>query len=487
MRPADKIGENRVVRLWRILVGFYGWAEKNRTLIIQIVAVFCLMFFCVFIIPQAALGNHKIPLILIGGVIALPVLGLLMKFPSIHFVIMIPVAMLIPFGLGTGTGTSLNGAVLIILMALGLWILGMMIKKEIYLFQSRVVLPALLLALIAVISFLVGQLPWFLTSHTSMGAQIGGVLIFIITMGCLLVVANTLSPRSLEWMVWVFLGLATVFILARWQTNLVQSLANRFLNGAIGSVFWVWLLVLTLGQLFFNSNLKTRIRIWLGFLLALTLWVMLVQGREWTSGWLPPIFGAGVIIWIKWKKLRVPLILAGGFLLYLQWDSIRGLLLVGDNEYSLFTRLEAWKILFKIIAVNPITGVGPANYYAYTPLFPIVGYSVSFNSHSQYIDLLAQTGILGLGAFVWLMGSLQHLSIQIDKIVPPGFFRGFTTAAIGGVAGTILCGFLGDWVVPFVYNVGYEGLRASLIGWMFLGSICAIERWVRNKEIGVVG
>ncbi len=38
------------------------------------------------------------------------------------------------------------------------------------------------------------------------------------------------------------------------------------------------------------------------------------------------------------------------------------LIMGGDNEYSLLTRLEAWKILGEIIKANPLFGLGPSNY-----------------------------------------------------------------------------------------------------------------------------
>jgi len=52
-----------------------------------------------------------------------------------------------------------------------------------------------------------------------------------------------------------------------------------------------------------------------------------------------------------------------------------------------------------------LLGVGPANYYHYTLINPIIGWYVKFNSHNNYLDLLAQTGILGLACFLWLPGS----------------------------------------------------------------------------------
>jgi hypothetical protein len=43
--------------------------------------------------------------------------------------------------------------------------------------------------------------------------------------------------------------------------------------------------------------------------------------------------------------------------------------------------------------------------------------------------------------------------------------------------------FLGDWVLPFVYNVGLAGFRSSMIGWIFLGGLVALET-MPGKRLG---
>jgi hypothetical protein len=35
---------------------------------------------------------------------------------------------------------------------------------------------------------------------------------------------------------------------------------------------------------------------------------------------------------------------------------------------------------------------------------------------------------------------------------------------------------LGDWVLPFTYNVGLNGFRASMLAWLFLGGLVSLEQ-----------
>ena len=34
---------------------------------------------------------------------------------------------------------------------------------------------------------------------------------------------------------------------------------------------------------------------------------------------------------------------------------------------------------------------------------------------------------------------------------------------------------LADWILPFVYNIGFPGFQASVLVWLFLGGLVALE------------
>ena len=71
--------------------------------------------------------------------------------------------------------------------------------------------------------------------------------------------------------------------------------------------------------------------------------------------------------------------------------------------------------------------------------------------------------------------------MSLRSRVPNGFIRAYVYGVIGGIAGTILAGVLADWVLPFVYNIGMEGFRGSIISWIFLGGLVSIEQIVNGK------
>jgi MFS family permease len=118
----------------------------------------------------------------------------------------------------------------------------------------------------------------------------------------------------------------------------------------------------------------------------------------------------------------------------------------------------------------------------YTPLFPILGYYIEFNSHSQYVDLIAQVGFLGLACFLWFFGEIGRLSMSLRERVPEGFTKAYVYGVIGGIAGTLVAAALVDWVLPFVYNIGMQGFRGTVLAWIFLGGLVSIEQIVRGQE-----
>jgi hypothetical protein len=68
---------------------------------------------------------------------------------------------------------------------------------------------------------------------------------------------------------------------------------------------------------------------------------------------------------------------------------------------------------------------------------------------------------------------------MINKL-PDGFARSYSFGVLAGIVGTLVASFLVDWVLPFVYNIGFNGFRASVLPWIFMGGVIAIE----NANLG---
>lgn len=369
--------------------------------------------------------------------------------------------------------SGLNITMLGVTMLLGLWLLeAIVVRRSLRIANSIVVKPALGFVLITVLALVLGRLPWYPTTHAPLGAQIASLWLTAISIGVLLWMGNQLNDlRWLKWLTWGFLAYAFLHIISWLEPSAGNYLSRLFQYGSTGSLFWTWIVALSSSQALFNRRLPLPARAALGLLALLSIAVGYIYLNDWKSGWFPALASvAAMLMFASWRYAVALSILGTVPAMQLLARALT------NDAYSYSTRVDAWVIVLSIAKVNPILGLGPANYYWYTPLFPIRGYAVQFNSHNQYIDLIAQTGILGLLCFVWIFWELARLCWRLRNRVPEGFARAYVCGAFGGLVGMLVAAALGDWVLPFFYNVGLNGFRASALGWVFLGGLLAIER-----------
>jgi hypothetical protein len=468
----------------RLYIVVTSWLFTNDQLVIRTLVMVGVLAGSVFIAPRVALGSRMFTLLFLLLVGIVPTVLLLYR-PMIGMVLLVPASLYAPINIGTGTGTSLNATILLLVLLLGLWLLDMVVRqKKITFVSSRPFLPLFVLLVIAFIAFAVGQLPWFLyAEQASIAAQIGGLAIFFLSAAAFFLAAHKIHDlRWLRYLTWVFLAFGGLYILGRLFPAL--GVAGYFQRGAHGSLFWIWMVALASSQTLFNTSLKPHWRVILGGLAAATLAVGWFQARSWASGWVPGVAVVGALIWLRnWRLGLLATVMA--VLMKVVFDPGLFNQLLRADAYSISTRWVAWQIVIRdIVSVNPLLGLGPANYYHYTHLFPILGWYVDFNSHSQYVDLLAQTGILGLLSFFWFIWEIGRLGLRLLMIVPEGFARAYVNGALAGLVGMLVAGALGDWILPFVYNIGLGGFRASMFGWLFLGALIALERMYPLREDG---
>ena len=150
--------------------------------------------------------------------------------------------------------------------------------------------------------------------------------------------------------------------------------------------------------------------------------------------------------------------------------------LIATDLYSWGTRVDAWLVVLDISRASPLIGLGFSNYYWYAKIFTIRGYRIRFNSHSQFVDIIAQTGVLGLICFLWILFEIGRLGWKLMTRLPDGFPKGYAYGIFAGVLGSLMAAFLVDWLLPFAYNIGLDGVRASVLPWIFFGGLISLEQ-----------
>jgi O-antigen ligase len=356
-------------------------------------------------------------------------------------------------------------------------------QKSIALLPSSTTLPLLVMVVMGIVSLGFGQLPWFVFAESApLGAQVASLSVLILSAGAFLWVGNQIRDmRWLQALVWVFIAFAALYVFGRGMPGFGFIADELFQRGIHGSLMWVWLAALSFSQALFNRRLHPAWRLALLGVVLMTFYVAYGQTSGWKSGWVPPLIAVGaVLVAYSWRLglIMSPFALIAGI-------ALSGYLIETDT-WSYSTRIDAWTILANLIAESPILGLGWANYRWFTPLFPIRGYAVYFNSHSQYIDIIAQTGFVGLICFLWFFTTVGIVGWRLRNRVPEGFPRAYVYGSLGGLVGTLTAAAFGDWVLPFFYNVGLIGFRASVLGWIFLGGFVVLEQFYLRKPEGKV-
>jgi O-antigen ligase len=416
-------------------------------------------------------------------VIAIPAFFILYwvltHYPTVGPLLIVISGMMVPFEISLTFYSSLNAPMLLLGLFMGIWILDMLIvKRQIGFHAERVFIPIIALVIIATLSLLTGQLDWFSVEGAPITAQLAGYGLFILMAATFFYGAHQIkSLRGLEWMVWTFLAFATVYMVGRAIPPLTVTAFNLFPRNAFGSVFWIWVVALSASQAIFNDKMALPFRVVLGSITLLTLYVAVGPGLTWASGWVPAVVVMAVLIGFKSPRLLIPVVLIVAMIVVMNFQTLLNEFWLGlsHEQYSANTRVAAWQIVLQIAGKNPIWGLGPSNYYYYTPLYTLLGYRVQFNSHSQYVDLIAQVGVVGLGIFFWIMAEIGRLGFQISRRARAGFARAYSYGAVAGLIAMFVAGFLGDWLIPFLYNISLGGFRASVIGWLFLSALVAMK------------
>ena len=263
-------------------------------------------------------------------VLGLGVLVLLQK-PVLGLFALIVAALLVPMEFKTGTDVSLNLATLLVPALLVLWLLTMVRQRNVHLLPSRTTAPLMLFLLAGLVSLLIGNAYWDPIVPRSSNfwiVQLAQWAIFAFSAGAFLLTGNTIKNEAwLRRLTYAFLLLAGTFAILDIMLG-AQFLANRFATIAlIRTPFWILLAALAGGQLLFNPRLSFAWRAFMVLsLVGVVVYAFLQQ--EATSNWVGVAAVAGVLVWLRWPRLRWPIVvfvvvLAAAWRAYSQHLSVR--------------------------------------------------------------------------------------------------------------------------------------------------------------------
>jgi O-antigen ligase len=385
-------------------------------------------------------------------------------------------AAFVRFSLPTGTESRIVASLLVTVIFIALWVTRMLVvDRKLHLKPLSTNVPLFAFMLTAVISYVWSNAfrdPLMWVWRTWPFVQLGGLALMLLLPGAFLLTANSISKvRWLKLLCWSMV-LVGVLFLAAYFFRINLSFLLSFLN--VGGLFSLWFVCLTYAQALFNKKLPLWLRLVLLGLMLVWMYIYFITQVTWLSGWLPSFAAIATISLLKSKRLFLIFLLLIAIYVGLNWDYYTGSVWVAERRESGQTRLEAWEHNWRVTGKHLLFGVGPAGYAVYyMSYFPGEGMA----THSNYIDILSQAGIVGLFFCLWFFGALGWTGYKLCmRLKGTGdFSEGFATTTLAGWVGCIVAMGLGDWLFPFVYTQTIEGFDYAVYSWVLLGGMAALS------------
>ena len=213
-------------------------------------------------------------------------------------------------------------------------------------------------------------------------------------------------------------------------------------------------------------------------LAALTLCLVLTYSRgAWISA-CALIFFFGLVwdkrLWLSF--LVIPLVLA-----FHHGGVTRRLLSIFTQsaaDTSVSMRMDMWLAALQMTADHPLLGIGWGAfkyvYPVYNELIQEAGITI-FHAHNMYLNIMAETGILGFTAYFWLYFGIVWYAIRfLHRYAGTPFDRALVMAVAGAMLAVAVSGFS---------DYDLFSTQISLTLWLFAGLLTnTYEEYRKNQK-----
>jgi O-antigen ligase len=475
-----------------------GYFRLKRTLIIG--GVFILLF-----VAEIGVGTEQVlkrPYLLAIPFAPLFLAGLSAK-REWGVVGLVFTMMVLRFGFSTGTASVIPLSLVFTGLLAGFWLVKKLLDRNLKFLASPINLPALVFLSLVTLSMFWSRFfldPQVIISDKFFNVQLGTIgvtaLSIVLTIFCFSIVRNLTVVKTCFWAIVIgslwYLPFYFYEVM-RTQTGdltggegdkLEINLAHlsRIINA--GGLFPMWVCALTLALLLFCHDFNRWQRFFMWLVLAGWLFRLLALTITRISAWLPALVAILIIIFIYSRKWFIFLSLVALVIVILNYQFIYdSIVLAKQLEGTLdssTSRDKLWGQALKVAVINPVLGTGPAGYANY---YMTYYRDLALSTHNNFLDMLLQYGLLGLGAFLWLCLSLIKELSRFIRVHPAGSFeKAFTIGAFAGMVGVMPAMWLGDWFIPFAYNQTISGYNYTGYSWLFVGLALALGYKARERK-----
>jgi len=140
-------------------------------------------------------------------------------------------------------------------------------------------------------------------------------------------------------------------------------------------------------------------------------------------------------------------------------------------------RIEFWEGSLRILRDYPITGVGWEGFRKVYPRYkPSEEEKSVCNAHNNFVDVTVDSGLLGLGIFIWLLLTIYKVGFQIFKRLDDRYFKGIAWGFLGSFTAFLIAGLS-------QYNFGDS--EVVMLFYFLLGMVMVIPRIKESNKSSI--
>ena len=288
-------------------------------------------------------------------------------------------------------------------------------------------------------------------------------------------------PSAAVAVIWTVIVL--IYHIDAWQWTSAYRSAP-FTNYSVYGAFTALFFLVCLSRLLFDNSGYDRV-LWTAWSICFSVGLLMCFSR---GVWLSVIIAIGFMLLQLGKGVTHKKVLFIGatcliLLICLNLPGIYNILVeritsAVDLSYaSNRARLLRWGQAFAMFSENPILGKG---YGAFAMLYEedvaLVGsYTAQYQlgAHSEYLQVMAELGIIGLGIWIWLNLAFLHYGFRALKTLEDGFYRAIV---IGLIAAEI------SLMVHFTVNNLLNGDAIGIPFWGIYGLLPAVVQMADREK-----
>jgi O-antigen ligase len=405
-------------------------------------------------------------------ILILAVAGFLFVYYNFALMLLLTlvVSTVLRLGIGTGTGTPITLTFLLLMITPAIWLFKMaFVERSLNVRRAPANLPALLFMLTVVFAtfwsgmFVDDEVRYLFADKVN--PRLMSALSMILSVATYFMFANHIrSILSMKFFVGWFIFIGGLMLVLRLAGGVPLPLND-------GGQFSAWVVTMALGQALFNQNVPRPLRLLFTAISAAWVYIGIGLSVSWLSGWLPVTLSASVLMLLRSRKLLL-LVLVLLIVVAINNPDVISQIVATESAESGVTRTASWDRTFDLLQDHLLFGTGPAGYQFYFTVY--IGGLFQL-SHNNYIDVLAQTGVVGFFFYLWMWLAIGWMTLRAYRAVPRhGFRYALACSLVAAYAVTLVSMMLGDWVLPFAYTQTIAGIDYTIWHWMMAGMSVAL-------------